>query len=257
MKAPKTNTDELATGKRSCYWFALSMLQPDPENVRADYGDVDAMARALAAGAKFPPLTVRRLNPKANVYVVTDGHRRLMAASIAKEKYGADLSEGLPCMLENKGTTEAERLLLMIGSGTHGKPLTPVEEGLAYRKALEKFGVKLSDLAARTGRTVPYIKGCLEIAANPEAAHLKPSAAAKLSSLSKSAAASVLASGVRTGRQVDDAARGRARIAGRRAIQRELAKQPAKEPVNDYQRGVLAGLEFALGKQEKLAWGEA
>lgn len=250
----RTNTDNLAEKKRSMYDLRLSMLEEDPENIRKEFGDLDSLARDIAVNGVRMPLRVRRKGRHAVVFVVTDGNRRLRASRMAVEKYGAQL-KAITCQIEDVGEDDATRLFTMLATGTHGKPLTPQEEGAGYRKALEKFGVKIEDIARRVGRSVEYVRGCLAIDANPEAGHLSPTAAAKLSTVSKAQAARVLASGARTAREVTDAAKGRRAAPKRREI-KKLARlwsgAAVKQELSPEAAGFLRGLEYALGKAEAM-----
>jgi len=246
-----TNTDDLKTAKRSFYFFPLHILQPDPENIRKqDMGDLDALARSIMERGIDHPLIVRR-GEGAN-YIVTDGHRRLAACQRIKERYEKEV-EALPCIIEERGTTEADRLFIMLTAGTHSKPLTVLEEGMAYKKALETFGVKESLLADKTGRTVAYVRGCLLIASNAKARELSPWAASKLSSLPQGQADRVLESGAHTAREIDAKAKGRYIAPGKKEVRKwyELYAVPGRE-LSEFQKGYLRGLAYVQGREKAL-----
>jgi ParB/RepB/Spo0J family partition protein len=252
----KTNTDEIALKKRTMYTLPIGLLMPDPENVRNDYGDIDALAQDVAekdvddvAKGVKQPLLVRRGN--GITYIVSDGHRRLMAAQIANDKYGAGI-EGLPCLLEDKGTAPEDRLLGMLSAGIHAKPLTPTEEGKAYRKALEGFKMNKADLARKIGKSVAYIDGCMAIAADEALAGLNPTAAAKLTKVPRSRAREIVAGGARNAADVERATTGQPKPVGKVALRREyqrLEKLEVSAPVllTPVARGYMLGLAFARG----------
>ncbi len=246
-----TNTDDLKTAKRSFYFFPFDILRPDPENIRKErMGDIDALARSIMERGLDQPLIVRR--GEGATYIVTDGHRRLAACGLVKTRYEQPM-ESIPCLLEERGTTEVERLFIMLNAGTHGLPLTALEEGMAYKKALESFGVKESVLAQKTGRTVSYVRGCLHIASNASARDLSPFAASKLAGLPKGQAERVLESGAHTAKEIDANAKGKYVPPGKVEVRRtyEYMAVPGRI-LSEYQRGYLRALGYVQGREPAL-----
>lgn len=144
----------------SIYNVALSnLVEQDGFNVRTDYGDLDAMAKAFANGTPIPPLKVH-YDKDIDKIVIVDGHRRFRAAKIAVDKYKAEI-QALACYNEERGSNEISRIFDLFTCNS-GKPLTALEEGAVINR-LTNFKWKISDIAKRIGKSQTYVSGLLDI----------------------------------------------------------------------------------------------
>jgi ParB-like chromosome segregation protein Spo0J len=151
---------EQAVSRRDIMSFAVDMFQVDPGfNARLDYGDLDELAQRLAQG--WDPSEHFTGYYKDGKIVLTDGHRRLRAIKEYLSKYTSETFKAIPCIIEEKGVNEEERVLRMLRKGT-GKPLTLLEEAACIIR-LQKFGLTVADIAKRIGRTPMKIHQLIDL----------------------------------------------------------------------------------------------
>lgn len=137
----------------------VSQLTPNPHNPRRDVGDVRELADSIRAQGIKQELLVTPAGDRDGrpMYRVVIGHRRLAAAKIA----GLDM---VPCRVE--GMTAREERELMLVENTQRVDLTPLEEADGYQGLLD-LGVKVKEMAERTGRSMRLVRGRLKIASIP------------------------------------------------------------------------------------------
>lgn len=92
----------------------------DPENI----AHVDELAISIAQMGVIDPIMIRFENGEP---VVVHGECRTRGTWRAIEHYGAEVA-AVPCMIEPKGTTEADRIARMGGGHDLGKKLTTLEK---------------------------------------------------------------------------------------------------------------------------------
>lgn len=115
----------------------------DPEHVQA-------MKMSMLAGTILPPLFVR-VRPEDGGIIVVDGHHRLTAI-LALIDEGHEFKR-VDCM-QFRGN-DADRIAHMLTS-SQGKPLTPLQMGLQYRK-LSTFGWHEGEIAAKVGKSRQHV----------------------------------------------------------------------------------------------------
>ncbi len=235
-----------ASGKKTMYELAPSLIEVEPGfNVRQDMGDMASLTADVRWHGVKMPLQIRREGTR---YFLIDGHRRLQAALAAVLKT-------VPCVLEEKGATEADRVFSML-SRNAGKPLTDVEQGEAYRRLIG-FGSGLKAISKRTGHTPDYIQGCMQLAAHPELAKqgMRPTAAGRLAKGPSATIAKAVEAGARTEADVESVMEGKAKWLGKRRVNDEWKRfNGALETVKmtDLQLGYLRGIEFVMGRGDPL-----
>lgn len=151
----------------------VSQLTPNPHNPRRDVGDVRELADSIRAQGIKQELLVTPSGDRDGrpMYRVVIGHRRLAAAKIA----GLDM---VPCRVE--GMTAREERELMLVENTQRVDLTPLEEADGYQGLLD-LGVKVKEMAERTGRSMRLVRGRLKIASIPRSVREASPAFAQLS----------------------------------------------------------------------------
>lgn len=151
---------EIAESKRDLLIMHPSKLSEEPGfNARQDYGDLEALALSIAENGVRVPLEIRLSGE--NAYIV-DGHRRWRASLIAIEKYAPDM-KGIPCQVEERGTSPADRILAQI-TRNDGKPLEPFEEMDIFKRLVALHWTE-SDIAKKIGKTIAYVQGRLNLGA--------------------------------------------------------------------------------------------
>ena len=151
----------------------VSQLMPNPHNPRRDVGDVTELADSIRAQGIKQELLVTPAGDRDGVpqYRVVIGHRRLAAARLA----GRDM---VPCRIEE--LTPREERELMLVENTQRMDLTPLEEADGYQGLLD-LGVKVKEMAVRTGRSMRLVRGRLKIASIPRSVREASPAFAQLS----------------------------------------------------------------------------
>lgn len=137
----------------------VSQLMPNPHNPRRDVGDVTELADSIRAQGIKQELLVTPAGDRDGVpqYRVVIGHRRLAAARLA----GRDM---VPCRVEELSAREERELMLV--ENTQRVDLTPLEEADGYQGLLD-LGVRVKEMAVRTGRSMRLVRGRLKIASIP------------------------------------------------------------------------------------------
>lgn len=123
---------------------------------------IEALAESIARDGVRVPLVI--FQEGENVFVA-DGHCRLAATMLAIER-GADIRT-VPCVPEARGTNDVDRVLSQ-NIYNSGKRLTPLEEGVNYRKALA-LGATEQQIAEKVNRSITHVRQAIEMQAMPEA----------------------------------------------------------------------------------------
>lgn len=123
-----------------------------------DQAGIDELAESIRQVGILQPIIARQdLNLKKNtfpIYEVVCGSRRLSAAVIA------DLKE-VPVIVRELSDDEA--FDLMITENLQRKDVSPIEEGLAFQKLIEKGTYDVSALSERFGKSHSYIRQRIKI----------------------------------------------------------------------------------------------
>jgi len=136
----------------------IGLLHPNPDNPRADLGDVDELAQSIRenGGRLLQPLVVvpaaiYRDTPAptdADRFVVIAGHRRLAACQLL------DLPD-VDCIVRDDLVGPAARIAMLV-ENLQRVDLTALEEAQAF-DALQTLGLSQRDIAGRVGRNQSHI----------------------------------------------------------------------------------------------------
>jgi len=147
------NDTKKRTPRKDYHLFTIDDIEVEEGfNPRHDYGNINELAKDIAQNGILVPL--RGFKKKGgDKYILTDGHRRLMAAQIVQKKY-PDIELRIP-LIAHKPITEEQRLfnVLSFNSGLH---LNPLEESEIISR-LVNFGLSDKDIVKRTGMTGTYV----------------------------------------------------------------------------------------------------
>ncbi len=151
----------------------VDMYQIDPDiikeedgwNIRQENDDLTAHIRQLADSIKelgvLEPLTIYQ--KKDGDIVLTNGHCRLAAVRLAQSE-GAEIKT-VPVRNEAKTSNDADRVLSMLTRNS-GKPLTSLEQACVIKR-LFGFGWSQTEIAKKTGYSVPHIGNLIELSSAP------------------------------------------------------------------------------------------
>jgi ParB/RepB/Spo0J family partition protein len=126
-------------------------LRDNPANIRDDVkvSEIDDLANSIRANGILQPLIVNRTID--DEYVVTDGHRRLAAARLAKVPIA-------PCLVTDAHDQRAV-LAVMLATAMH-KELTPLEQARAFKQCRDN-GMLTLDIARSTGYSQALVRNRL------------------------------------------------------------------------------------------------
>ncbi|RBP98743.1 ParB/RepB/Spo0J family partition protein [Bifidobacterium xylocopae] len=138
--------------------LALDRVRENPDNPRADVGDVDELAASIEAQGIQQALVVTPAGPDG-VHTLVIGHRRLAAA----RKAGLEM---VPCVVRD--VDERRQAELMLVENVHRKDLAALEEADGYARLLD-LGEDADTMARRTGRSAATVRRRLKVASiDPE-----------------------------------------------------------------------------------------
>lgn len=185
---------------------------------------IEALSQSIAIDGVRVPLVI--FQDGGAVYLA-DWHCRLAATMLAIQ-HGADIKT-VPCIPEPRGTNDVDRVLSQ-NIYNSGKRLTPLEEGVNYRKALA-LGATIPQIAAKVGRSATHVAAAIEMQAMPEAVKSLVREGAVSASL---ASKTVKREGSDAATAVLKKAADDAKVAGKtRVLPRQIAKpepEPAPKP---------------------------
>ena len=167
-------------GRTATFWFEPHRIKIKPGLGARDLTTPDNLAGLesladLIAEHGFlasKPLEVFR---EGNDIYVADGHRRMAAVAMLRERTPPFIIEKLPCIPEPRGTSEVDRILNQSGSQNSAKLLNPLEEARNLKRALG-MGLSVAEVAKRIGKSPSYVTHALDFLAAPVEVHAAVSA---------------------------------------------------------------------------------
>ncbi len=135
-------------------WNARDLQAPE------NRAHVEELALSIDEMGVREPLTVVL---EGEEVVVKNGHCRLAATLLAISR-GAEIAT-VPCIAEPRGSNEADHVLSQIVRNG-GKPLTPLEQGLVYKRLIG-FGWTTADIAKKIGKTASHVSQALQMQEAP------------------------------------------------------------------------------------------
>ncbi len=152
---------EQAIARADMLTLPVDLLGIDPAfNVRIPCDALTAHIRSVADSIKSAgydrsmPLRVRLQNDKA---IVVNGHCRLAAVKLAISE-GTDI-RGIPCVIEPKGTTDADRDLALLTTN-NGLLFQPLEQVIPVMRMLSHGWTK-KDIADKCGKSPQWVDNLL------------------------------------------------------------------------------------------------
>ncbi|MDE1854006.1 MAG: ParB/RepB/Spo0J family partition protein [Thaumarchaeota archaeon] len=132
-------------------------IRPSKTPLRNDSGLLGELTASILEKGLLEPIVVR---PIGNTFEVVAGNRRLEACR--RLKFGR-----IPCHIVELDDREAYEVSLT--ENLHRKTLNPIEEGLAFKKYVDKFGYgSASDLARRIDKSPSYVSRRIALLDLPE-----------------------------------------------------------------------------------------
>ena len=138
----------------------VANLQPDPNNVRREVGDVKELARSIAGVGVVEPLLVTPVDDQPATFRLVAGHRRHAAA------LEAGVAE-VPCL--GRALSEAEIIEIQLVENLQRSAISVLEEAGAYLR-LCGHGYSARRLAKAVGKPERHVRERLALLELPDAA---------------------------------------------------------------------------------------
>lgn len=140
----------------------MSEIEPNKSQPRTvfDEENIKGLAKSIKEHGLIQPIVVRPL-PNGITYQIIAGERRWRACKLLK-------MEEVPVIIRE--TDELEAAQLAIVENVQRADLNPVEEAMAYRALMDKYGMTQDRLAEVMGKSRPYIANLTRLLSLPEEA---------------------------------------------------------------------------------------
>lgn len=136
----------------------LKRILPNPEQPRREFDpeSLQELSASIQMHGLLQPILVR---PDGDNYIIVAGERRFRAAQLLK-------MEQISCLIHECSEQEmAERALV---ENLQRSDLSPVEEGLAYARLMQEYGLTQEQIAERVGKGRATVANLLRVIQLPE-----------------------------------------------------------------------------------------
>lgn len=141
--------------------LAVDSIRPNPYQPRRtfDREGLAELARSIEAAGVFQPIIVRRPDPNLNRYELIAGERRLRATKMTER-------ETIPAIV--RVLDDQTMMEVAVLENLQREDLSPLEEAQAYQTLIERLNLTQAQVAARLGKSRPYIANYLRLLGLPE-----------------------------------------------------------------------------------------
>ena len=145
----------------TAHMVPIELLHPNPDQPRKVFAEaeLDELASSIREKGVIQPLLVRPTGVGGE-YEIVAGERRWRAAQRAGVRE-------LPVVIRN--LADGEVLEIGIIENVQRVDLNPIEEALAYRQLMERFGRTQDAVAEAVGKSRPHVTNALRLLNLPEA----------------------------------------------------------------------------------------
>ena len=137
--------------------LSISQIHPNPWQPRRDFDEesLAGLASSIKEKGLIQPITVRSCERDGSFsYELVTGERRLRAAKLA----GLSV---IPSIITTYSDSVMAEMALI--ENLQREDLNPIEEGEAYHTLMEAHGLSVNDMAARVGKSRPYVANILRL----------------------------------------------------------------------------------------------
>lgn len=138
----------------------LTLIHPNPYQPRRtfDQGALEDLAASIKKSGVFQPVILRQADPQIKRYELIAGERRFRASKLAKQTT-------IPAIIRNM--SDEQMMEVAVLENLQREDLTPLEEAQAYQMLMEKLSLTQAQVAARLGKSRPYIANYLRLLGLP------------------------------------------------------------------------------------------
>jgi ParB family transcriptional regulator, chromosome partitioning protein len=157
----KKQTFETGSGANTerIWQVPVSEIKPDPKQPRRRFseGELNELADSIKEHGVLQPLLVSELEDGG--YQIIAGERRWRAAQIAEQAV-------VPVIV--KKIADQQRLEISLIENIQREDLNPIEEGFAYKRLVEEFGLTQEQVGEKVGKSRPAIANAIRLLGLPE-----------------------------------------------------------------------------------------
>lgn len=139
--------------------IAVRDISPNPWQPRRDFPkeSLTALAESIKENGLIQPVVVRQ--KKDGTYELAAGERRWRATKLAG-------LETIPAVTQDYDDRSMAEMALV--ENLQREDLNPVDEGLAYQKLMDDYGLTQEDISRKVGKSRPYVANMVRLLALPE-----------------------------------------------------------------------------------------
>lgn len=139
--------------------ISIDEISPNPWQPRRDFDEesLNALASSIRENGLIQPVVVRK--KKDGTYELAAGERRWRAAKMA----GLTVIPAISKEYDDRSMAE-----MALVENLQRKDLNPVDEGMAYRKLMDEYGLTQEDISQKVGKSRPYVANMVRLLDLPE-----------------------------------------------------------------------------------------
>lgn len=139
--------------------ISIDEISPNPWQPRRDFDEesLNALALSIRENGLIQPVVVRK--KKDGTYELAAGERRWRAAKMA----GLTVIPAISKEYDDRSMAE-----MALVENLQRKDLNPVDEGMAYRKLMDEYGLTQENISKKVGKSRPYVANMVRLLDLPE-----------------------------------------------------------------------------------------
>lgn len=139
--------------------ISIDEISPNPWQPRRDFDEesLNALASSIRENGLIQPVVVRK--KKDGTYELAAGERRWRAAKVA----GLTVIPAISKEYDDRSMAE-----MALVENLQRKDLNPVDEGMAYRKLMDEYGLTQENISKKVGKSRPYVANMVRLLDLPE-----------------------------------------------------------------------------------------
>ncbi len=139
--------------------ISIDEISPNPWQPRRDFDEesLNALASSIRENGLIQPVVVRK--KKDGTYELVAGERRWRAAKMA----GLTVIPAISKEYDDRSMAE-----MALVENLQRKDLNPVDEGMAYRKLMDEYGLTQEGISQKVGKSRPYVANMVRLLDLPE-----------------------------------------------------------------------------------------
>lgn len=139
--------------------ISIDDISPNPWQPRRDFDEesLNALSSSIRENGLIQPVVVRK--KKDGTYELAAGERRWRAAKMA----GLTVIPAISKEYDDRSMAE-----MALVENLQRKDLNPVDEGMAYRKLMDEYGLTQENISQKVGKSRPYVANMVRLLDLPE-----------------------------------------------------------------------------------------